>query len=141
MEAIVQMKFAGSIYIMILIMLMSVVFVGCSEDDDIPVLARGLIQVENEEEFGCNAGCHAYVKIINTSADSVIAETKVTDIVYMPKYYEIKMKYHKAFTDYWAEYVIHCDFYNSDSDNTVDLQCTEKLDIRSYDRNINLDIR
>ena len=126
-----------------MIMLMTATFLGCNETEaeNTPVLARGLINVEDNDSFGCKPGCHAYVKIVKISDDSVIAETKLESIQYMPKYYEIRMPYRVAFKDYWSDYAIRCDFYNSKEDNTVDLSCSKSIDISSYDRNIDLDIR
>ena len=59
----------------------------------------------------------------------------------LPQPYQIRMKYNEAFTDYWADYAIECKYYNSAEDNTVDMQCREELDIRSYDRKIDLYIK
>ena len=142
---VVRVRFIG--WLLPLMMCISAVWtvIGCSTSDPNPILAFGRIMTDesdlDEDSYEYNPNGHAYVRIINTSDNSVIAETKVNNIQVLPQPYQIRMKYNEAFTDYWAEYAITCEYYNSASDNTVDMRCRQALDIRSYDRKIDLNIR
>ena len=130
-----------------LVMCTSVIItsIGCA-DNTTPILAYGRIMTEEDSDDdddynnynNYNPDGHAYVRIIKTSDNSVIAETKVSDIQVLPQPYQIRMKYNEAFTDYWSGYAIECKYYNSAEDNTVDMQCRQEIDIRSYDRLIDL---
>ncbi len=140
-----RVKFIG--WLLLLVMSFSAVctFTGCEASDPTPILAFGRIIPpeigDEDEDYDYNPDGHAYVRIIKTSDESIIAETEIRDIQVLPQPYQIRMKYNEAFTDYWSGYAIECKYYNSAEDNTIDMQCREELDIRSYDRLIDLNIK
>lgn len=101
-----------------------------------PILIRGFVSLDSSIENTYlpyeKEDCHASIRVMNKTSDTIIGQTDLKGIETFPIMYVIRKPFYEAYTEYWDEYELQAFVYENSDDSGVVLKGSVSLDLNNY---------